>query len=74
MADIDKLPYRVIQTEEQYKLDKTGKLVLMKIAHYETALGDKGTVFMPASNFDADTLTAMIESDVAEIAKLHGYK
>ncbi len=68
------LPYKITLVDEQPRVNEAGKVQTMKVVHYMTATGDRGTVAIPVEQYSADVITQMIDDEVAEIAKLRGVK
>lgn len=61
------------QVPDQYDFTAPGDPVLGTIVHFETGLGESGSVFVPAKRYNAHTVRAMVAAAAAavdEIAQL----
>lgn len=55
------------QVPDQYDFTAPGDPVLGVIVHFQTGLGEPGSVFVPANRYTVDTVRAMIAAKAADI-------
>lgn len=59
--------WKVIQVADGQGQDATGRFVAGKNVTYQLASGHSGTVFVPAVQFNPDTVKAAIAADAANL-------
>lgn len=72
VSDNQELPYTIESVDDANVLTPTGKIQRSKSIRYRTMWGDTGTVTLPATDFKAEKVAALIMAEVETIIELRG--
>lgn len=62
--------WKVLQVTDGQGQDATGRFVNGKNVTYQLSAGQTGTVFVPASQFDPDTVKSMVAAAAGNLAQV----